>query len=159
MTTKVLFVCMGNICRSPTAVGVLRRYLQIAGMSDLITVDSAGTHSERVGSPPDSRSISAAAKRRYDLRGLKARRVDQSDFEASHYVLAMDRVNLNYLQEKCPQGDRAKLGLLLDYAPKAKYREVPDPYYGGPEGFELVLDLVEQGSEGLLDHLRQKLGW
>ncbi|MFN0316855.1 MAG: low molecular weight protein-tyrosine-phosphatase [Burkholderiales bacterium] len=157
--TKVLFVCMGNICRSPTAEGVFRRYVNIAGLSGLVTIDSAGTHGYHLGSPPDARAIAAAAKRRYDLNGLKARRIRDEDFAEFHYLLAMDRTNLDYLMEKCPPGHRPKLGLFLDYAPEAPYREVPDPYYGRAEVFELVLDLAEQGAEGLLDHLRLTKGW
>lgn len=159
MATKVLFVCMGNICRSPTAESVFRRYVNIAGLSGLVTIDSAGTHGYHLGSPPDARTVAAAAKRRYDLNGLKARRVREADFADFDYLLAMDRANLDYLTEKCPPGHHGKLRLFLDYAPEAVHREVPDPYYGGIEGFELVLDLVEQASEGLLDHLRQENGW
>ncbi|MSQ60764.1 MAG: low molecular weight phosphotyrosine protein phosphatase [Betaproteobacteria bacterium] len=156
---KVLFICMGNICRSPTAQGVFRHYVNNAGLSGLVTIDSAGTHRYHLGAAPDARAIAAAAKRRYDLNGLKARRIRDEDFAGFDYLLAMDRTNLDYLTEKCPPGHRAKLGLLLDYAPAALYREVPDPYYGRAEGFELVLDLVEQGAEGLLEHLRNKNGW
>lgn len=159
MATSVLFVCTGNICRSPTAEGVFRKYVGIAGISKLVTVDSAGTHGYHEGASPDPRSVSSAAKRRYDLSNLRARRIGVPDFAKFDYVLAMDRSNLEYLQGKCPDIHRGKLALLLDYAPSAQYREVPDPYYGGPEGFELVLDLVEAGAEGLLDHLRQKHGW
>ncbi len=150
---------MGNICRSPTAESVFRRYVHIAGLSGLVTIDSAGTHGYHLGAPPDARSIAVAAKRRYDLNGLKARRVREADFAGFDYLLAMDRNNLNYLTEKCPPGHRSKVRLFLDYAPEAPHREVPDPYYGGAEGFELVLDLVEQGAEGLLDHLRREMGW
>ncbi len=159
MAAKVLFVCMGNICRSPTAEGVFRRYLSIAGLSGLVTIDSAGTHGYHLGSPPDARCLAVAAKRRYDLTGIRARRVRDADFAEFDYLLAMDRTNLDYLTEKCPPGHRGKLRLFLDYAPEAVHREVPDPYYGGIEGFELVLDLIEQASEGLLHHLRQENGW
>jgi protein-tyrosine phosphatase len=150
---------MGNICRSPTAEGVFRRYVNSAGLSDLIGIDSAGTHGYHVGSAPDPRAVAAAARRRYDLNGLKARRVRDADFGEFQHLLAMDQTNLDHLLEQCPLIHRGKLSLFLDYAPRAKYREVPDPYYGGAEGFELVLDLIEQASEGLLDHLRQELGW
>lgn len=121
-------------------------------------VDSAGTNGYHLGSSPDGRAIAAAAKRRYDLNGHRARKIEPTDFTDFDRVLAMDNTNLAYLQNKCPPALRSKLGLLMDFAPAASYREVPDPYYGGHEGFELVLDLVEEGAEGLLDQLRQELG-
>lgn len=159
MAASVLFVCAGNICRSPTAEGVFRRFLTIAGVAQWVSVDSAGTNGYHDGAPPDPRSVSAAARRGYDLSKLRARRVIDVDFARFDYLLAMDRTNLEYLQKKCPEAHLPKLRLLLDYAPSATHREVPDPYYGGPEGFEVVLDLVEEGAEGLLDHLREAHGW
>jgi protein-tyrosine phosphatase len=155
---SVLMVCMGNICRSPTAEVVLRHRLQRAGLADHITVDSAGTHAGHTGEPPDERSIAHAGRRGYDLRGLRARRVTAADFEAFDLVVAMDADNLEALQRLCPPEHHTRLVRLLDYAPGARQRDVPDPYYGGAGGFERVLDLVEQGCDGLLQYLQAKQG-
>jgi len=154
----VLFVCMGNICRSPLAEGVFRERVRAAGVGGRIRVDSAGTHGYHVGHPPDGRARAAAARRGVDIAGLRARAVDASDFSEFDHLLAMDRANLSFLEARCPEGARHKLRLLLDFAPDAGAREVPDPYYGGRAGFERVLDLVEAGADGLIAHLRRTHG-
>ena len=149
---SVLFVCMGNICRSPTAEGVFRRLLEEAGVS--VDVDSAGTHAYHIGNPPDRRSQAAAAARGVDLSPLRARQVHASDYERFDLILAMDSDNLEILQGAAPAGCRASVRLFLEYAPDARVTDVPDPYYGGEAGFERVLDLVEEASRGLLASLR-----
>ena len=155
---RILFVCMGNICRSPTAEGVFRERLarlsadrtaDLAG--DLqIEVDSAGTHDYHVGEPPDARSVAAALRRGIDLSTLRARMVDVRDFEHFDLILAMDEQNLQELQRRAPSHTQGRLRLMMDYAPDAGRRFVPDPYYGGSPGFEEVLDLLEQAADGLL---------
>ena len=150
---RVLFVCMGNICRSPTAAGVFRRAQSESG-SHAIQVDSAGTHEYHVGDPPDRRAIAAAKKRGIDLSGLRARAVCDDDFAQFDLVLAMDRDNLDSLQRRAPSQYQERIRLVMDFAPQAYTREVPDPYYGGAEGFEAVLDLLEQASQGILRELR-----
>ncbi|MDR2000426.1 MAG: low molecular weight phosphotyrosine protein phosphatase [Zoogloeaceae bacterium] len=152
--TKILLICMGNICRSPTAEGVLRTKLEEAGLAGEVKVDSAGTHAYHVGEPPDPRSQKAAAKRGYRLEHLRARHVAAADFLRFDLILAMDRDNLALLQKACPPEERHRLGLLLNYARDAHHDEVPDPYYGGPSGFEQVLDLIEAACDGLIDSLR-----
>lgn len=147
---KVLFVCMGNICRSPTAEGVFTHLVERQGLSHLIGSDSAGTHAYHVGEPPDVRAQQAARKRGVAMAGLTARRVYDDDFSRFDYILAMDRDNLRNLQAMCPAEHQSKIRLLLDYAPSSDASEVPDPYYGNKSGFDRVLDLVEQGSRGLL---------
>jgi protein-tyrosine phosphatase len=154
----VLFVCMGNICRSPTAEGVFREQAKRAGIDKLLRIDSAGTHASLVNAPPDARSIAAAARRKYEIGKVRARKVTTKDFETHDFVLAMDRKILKSLEAIRPEGFGGQLALLLDFAPEAAYREVPDPYYGGPEGFELVLDLVETAVKGLLPTVRRKIG-
>lgn len=154
---RVLMVCMGNICRSPTAEAVLRHRLQRAGLAG-IEVDSAGTHAGHVGHQPDDRAIAHAGRRGYELAHLQARRVRNDDFEAFDLVVSMDDDNLASLQQICPPEAAHKLVLLLDFAPQADQPQVPDPYYGGPAGFERVLDLVEQGCDGLLQYLQSHQG-
>jgi protein-tyrosine phosphatase len=149
-------VCMGNICRSPTAEGVLRAHIERAGLAKKVEVDSAGTHAYHVGEPPDPRSQKAAAGRGYQLAHLRARRVAEADFLRFDLILAMDRDNLALLREACPPEEQHRVGLLLKYARNAKHDEVPDPYYGGPEGFERVLDLIEDGCAGLIEELRRR---
>ena len=151
----ILMVCMGNICRSPTAEAVLRHKLVQRGLADHVRVDSAGTHAWHTGEAPDHRSRNHAARRGYDLTGLRARLVQASDFERFDLLLAMDDGNLANLVAACPAAHHPKLRLLMEFAPKGWAREVPDPYGSGPEGFEQVLDLVESACEGLLPHLRQ----
>lgn len=153
---RLCFVCMGNICRSPTAEGVFQRKLEERGLTARIEIDSAGTHSYHVGSTPDSRAQQAARKRDYDLSGLRARKFVAADFAEFDYVLAMDRSNFSDLNRLLKPGDRGRLHLFLDFARHFDETEVPDPYYGGDAGFEHVLDLVEDASEGLLDHLCQE---
>lgn len=153
---KVLFVCMGNICRSPTAQGIFSHLTNQENLSNLIKVDSAGTHAYHVGNPPDHRAQATALKRGIDLSHQTARRVNVADFEEFDYVLAMDEDNLLDLQEICPDEHAHKVRLFLEYAPHLNIREVPDPYYGGPGGFDRVLDMVEIASEGLLKEIRDK---
>lgn len=152
---SVLFVCMGNICRSPTAEAVFRHYVESAGLSASILIDSAGTHDYHIGHQPDLRSQHAAGQRGYEMSGLRGRQVDRSDFERFDYVLAMDKANLAILQYLAPRGCKKQLGLLLNYARHHNEREVPDPFYGGEQGFERVLDMVEDAAQGLLLHIRQ----
>ena len=153
---KVLFVCLGNICRSPTAHGVFQHMIEQEGLSRLVEVDSAGTHAYHIQEPPDRRAQQAAMKRGIDLSPLRARRAFANDFDAFDYVLAMDRENLSSLEQICPEGLEYKLGLFLDYAPDLNISEVPDPYYGGPAGFDRVLDLIEEASHGLISHLQKE---
>ena len=151
---RVLFVCMGNICRSPTAEGVFRRALHAKG--DLsIEIDSAGTHAYHVGEPPDRRAVAAAQRRGIDLSGLRARTVVDDDFERFDLILAMDRDNLDLLHRRAPAHFHERIKLVMEFAPDAYTREVPDPYYGGTKGFEEVLDLLEQASRGLLRELQE----
>ena len=154
---RVLFICMGNICRSPVAEGVFRRMLEGAGLSNKVYVDSAGTHSYHIGAPPDTRSQVTALRRGIDLRGLRARQVTVTDFAEFDYLLAMDRDNFEHLLALCQDAElRRRIQLLMDFAPDLPEREVPDPYYGGPTGFDRVMDLIEEASEGLLVHLRER---
>lgn len=154
---KVLFVCMGNICRSPTAEGVFRRRLEQAGLAHAVQIDSAGTHSYHVGSSPDARAQKAAARRGYDLSELVGRQVGQRDFEMFDYILAMDKENLANLKRVCPVGMEHKLRLFLSFSARFTGQEVPDPYYGGERGFDVVLDMIEDASDGLLDEIRSRL--
>lgn len=156
-TVKVLFVCMGNICRSPTAEGVFKGLVEKAGLAGRIISDSAGTHDYHVGEAPDSRAQSAALTRGYDLSPLCARQVSRRDFQEFDHVLAMDEANLEQLKRLCPPEHAARVKLFMEFAGEGATREVPDPYYGGSQGFERVLDLVEQASRGLLEHLRREL--
>lgn len=154
--THVLMVCLGNICRSPTAEGVLRTKLQRAGLDRRVDVASAGTHGER-GSVPDARAVAAAARRGYDLSRIRSRRLTDKDFERFDLVLAMDLENLDHLMTQCPATHHDRLGLLLELgAPSLGLREVPDPYYGAPAGFERVLDLIEPACDGLIDTLQRR---
>ena len=152
---SVLFVCMGNICRSPTAEAVFRARVEEAGLARHILIDSAGTHDYHIGDPPDARAQRAALQRGYDMSALRGRQVDLPDFTRFDYVLAMDRANLAILQRLCPQAQRERLGLFLEYARQHDEREVPDPYYGGADGFERVLDMVEDAAEGLLAYIQE----
>lgn len=154
---KVLFVCLGNICRSPTAEGVFKTYLQQAGLAGQVTTDSAGTADWHTGKAPDSRTVKAAATRGYDLSVLRARQAQAEDFHRFDLVLAMDRSNLENLQAIQPEDGTAELALYLPYCGVTSTSEVPDPYYGGAEGFEHVLDLLEQASESLLQRVRSRL--
>ncbi len=153
----VLFYCMGNICRSPTAHGVFEARVRQAGMAAQVRVDSAGTHGYHVGAPPDARSQAHALRRGYDLSGQRARQLTAGDFERFDLVLAMDWDNLALGEQLCPPEHRRKLRRFAEFFQRFEHTVVPDPYTGGPAGFELVLDLVEDGSEGLLRHVRQQL--
>jgi protein-tyrosine phosphatase len=148
--TAVLLVCMGNICRSPTAEGVLRHKAEAAGLMHLLYIDSAGTHDYHVGSAPDARAQKAALGRGYDLSALRGRHVSDQDFERFDYILAMDRDNLNNLQKRCPEQYKHKVRLYLTFSSRFPNLNVPDPYYGGNKGFEQVLNMVEDAADGLL---------
>ena len=149
---SVLFVCMGNICRSPTAEGVFRHHVAEAGLEDRFEIDSAGTHAYHVGEPPDRRAQEAATRRGFSLAEIRARRVAADDFERFHYIIAMDEDNLAMLHEQADGAHRDKIRLFLEFGTGPE-TEVPDPYYGGATGFERVLDLVEDASRGLLEVL------
>ena len=158
MQVRVLFVCMGNICRSPTAEGVFRHFVQQSSLQHLIEADSAGTHGYHIGDPPDERAQATALRRGYDLSPLRARQVTREDFRAFDYVLAMDNENLRALQRICPPQVQRNPLLFLSFSSTRTVTEVPDPYYGGPQGFEHVLDLVEDAAQGLLRRIRKDLG-
>ncbi len=153
--TKVLFVCMGNICRSPTAEGVFRDKVKKAGLAASVQTDSAGTHGYHVGNPPDARAQEAARGRGYDLSDLRGREVCAQDFEAFDYVLAMDKDNLAILQQKCPAHLQHKVRRLLSFSRRYPNLDVPDPYYGGRAGFDMVLDMVEDAAEGLIEAINR----
>lgn len=146
---------MGNICRSPTAEAVFRQRVEAAGLAHAIHIDSAGTHDYHIGDAPDPRTRRAAQQRGYDMSTLRGRQVERGDFSRFDYVLAMDSANLAILQRLRPQDSVSHLGLFLEFAKRHREREVPDPYYGGSDGFERVLDMVEDAAEGLLAHLRK----
>lgn len=153
MSIRVLFVCLGNICRSPTADGILRHQLEQAGLHKRVSVDSAGTSGWHIGRGPDPRTVAAARKRGYDLSSLRARQVSAADFAEFDYILAMDHANLADLRAIAPSEYRGHLGLFLEFANQDTV-EVPDPYYGEGDGFERVLDLVEEASSGLVRHIQ-----
>jgi len=148
---KVLFVCMGNICRSPTAEGVFTHLVAERGFKDRIIVDSAGTHGWHEGNPPDSRSIAAAVDRGIDISHQRSRRLVPADFHEYDYIVAMDRANLDHMEGICPPGAETKLSLLLEFAKQLEEEEVPDPYYGIGDGFSYVFDLVETAAGDLLE--------
>lgn len=154
---RILFVCLGNICRSPTAEGVLRTLAAREAPELRLEVDSAGTADFHVGEPPDPRTQAAGLRRGYDLAALRARVIEPADFGHFDLILAMDEDNLRVLRRRAPAHVHERLRLLLEFAPDADSRDVPDPYYGGPNGFEEVLDLVEAATRGLLTHLRQRV--
>ncbi len=152
---KVLFVCMGNICRSPTAEGVFTKLVNEKQIEQHFIIDSAGTHAYHVGEPPDLRAQQAATERDIHLNHLRARKVVMGDFEDFDFLLAMDDDNYFALTNACPAHHKHKIQYFLDYAPHLEQREVPDPYYGGKYGFEQVLDMVEAASLGFLTSLQQ----
>ena len=154
---RVLFVCMGNICRSPTAHGVFRHMVKAQGMAHQVQVDSAGTHNYHPGSPPDPRSQHHAVQRGYDLSDLRARQIQDADFERYDLILAMDWDNLALVQAECPDEHQAKVRRLTEFCLTQTNPVVPDPYYGGTNGFEKVLDLVEDACEGLIRHVKRQV--
>ncbi len=154
-TVKILFVCFGNICRSPTAAAVFKKLVTEEGFHEQIEVDSAGTSGYHIGDAADPRSIDAASKREVDLSDHRGRRVEEADFEKYHYVIAMDNENYSNLATLCTAGNWGKLKMFLDYSNEFEGREVPDPYYGGERGFEVVLDMAESASKGLLKEIKE----
>ena len=150
---SILFVCLGNICRSPTAEGVFLKKSQQAGLN--VHVDSAGTAGYHIGKSPDNRSQDVAKKRGYDLTSLKSRAVAESDFETFDLIVAMDESNYADLTEKCPTALQQKIVKMMSFA-TSEFDEVPDPYYSGRKGFEIVLDLIEQASDGLINELKTR---
>jgi len=154
---RILFVCMGNICRSPTAEGVFRRVVRERAPQLPIEIDSAGTHDYHVGEPPDARAIAAAARRGIDLRGLRARQVQDDDFAAFDLIVAMDRNNRAALVERSPAEFHPRIRSFMEFSASSTVEDVPDPYYGGPLGFEEVLDLAEEASLGLLEEVLRQM--
>lgn len=152
---KVLFVCMGNICRSPTAHGIFEKLVTDAGLAEQILIDSAGTISYHVGEPPDSRASQTAREHGIDLTCQRARQVRADDYQQQDYILAMDYDNLRSLQQSCPANQQHKLQLLLSYHPDEFLDQVPDPYYGGDSGFEQVYEMVELACRNLLTHITE----
>jgi protein-tyrosine phosphatase len=153
---RLLFVCMGNICRSPSAEGVFRRVLAERAPNLTIEIESAGTHDYHVGSPPDRRAIEAARRRGIDLSSLRARQVSVADFERFDLILAMDEENLEELKRQAPRQYHSRIRLLMEFAADATLQYVPDPYYGGAQGFEQVLDLLEEAAEGLVEEVLRR---
>ena len=153
--SSILFVCLGNICRSPTAHGVCESYIAARGLGDSVSVDSAGTGAWHIGESPDGRATEAARLRGYELAHLRARQISVDDFYEFDYVLAMDSKNLMHLTALQPEDSKARVCLFLDFHPRKPLRDVPDPYYGGDEGFKQVLDLIESTCEALLDHVER----
>lgn len=151
---SVLFVCLGNICRSPTAEGVFRHHVREQQLQQWVEHDSCGTAGYHIGSPPDRRAVAHAQGRGYAIHDLRARQISHTDFQHFDLILAADRDNLRNLQALCPPEQRHKLRLMLDFSEQYAGQEVPDPYYGGAEGFEQVLDMLEDMTRGLLRHLR-----
>jgi len=155
---KVLFVCLGNICRSPTAEGVFRKHVNDAGLSRLIVIDSAGTHAYHVGEPPDRRAQETAARRGIDISGLRGRRATETDLDEFDYILAMDRENLHNLLAIAQEHHKKRIQLFMEFAEEQEEKDVPDPYYGGPSGFDRVMDMIEEASAGLLREIKRKHG-
>lgn len=150
---SVLFVCTGNICRSPTAEAIFRKLVADAGMSETILADSAGTHGYHIGEPPDTRAQASAADRGYDLSSLRARRVERADLQRFDLIVAMDRGHFTILSRMAEPSAAHKLKLMMSYADRFEEKDVPDPYYGGPQDFERVLDMLEDAARGLLDSI------
>ena len=157
MSINVLFVCMGNICRSPTAHALFREAVTAAGLDDEIRTDSAGTHAYHIGNPPDRRATETALSRGFVMTDLRARQVDGADYLSFDYIVAMDRHNLRLLKADCPTDQLGRLSLMLDWA-TGWGEEVPDPYYGGDEGFVQVFDMLTDACQGLLGHIAQQHG-
>lgn len=158
MSYRVLLVCMGNICRSPTAEGVLRQFIRTNNLGDTVEVDSAGTHGYHVGEAPDARTQRAALARGYNLSQLRARKVAPQDLDYFDLILAMDRSNLDNLQRMAMPEQQEKIRLFMDYARNFEDEEVPDPYYGLGHGFDLVLDMIEDAAQGLVNEIKKKIG-
>jgi len=156
MMSKILFVCMGNICRSPSAEGVFRHVVNEAGLADAVHIDSAGTHAYHVGEAPDARAQAAARKRGYDISGQRARQICQDDFREYDWILAMDWDNLAALQQICPKQYHHKLMLLMRFANEFEEAIIPDPYYGGVDGFNRALDYIEDACQGVLEVVRKR---
>ena len=154
---SVLFVCTGNICRSPTAEGVFRQKVEKASLENIILIDSAGTIAFHTGESPDPRSQQAAKNRGIDLSDLQARPINAQDFDEFDFLIALDRSHLEAMQKQAPENCTAQVRLLMDFASDADIEDVPDPYYGGPDGFEDVLNLIEDAAEGLLQEVRKDL--
>lgn len=154
---RVLLVCMGNICRSPLAHGVVRQRLQESGLADRVALESAGTHGYHAGSPPDDRAQTAARRRGIEISDLRARHVEQSDFELFDLILAMDDENMAVLRDASAEEHHHKIHLFMEFAIGDEGRGVPDPYYGGPIGFERVLDMVEEAAEGLVARIQAEM--
>ncbi len=148
--TKVLFVCMGNICRSPMAEGIFRKAVRDAGLEGHVEIDSAGTHAYHIGSPPDARAQQAIRQRGVDISGLRGRKVEDADFERFDYILAMDGDNVSRLMQRAPARHQDKIRRLLAFSRKYPNLDVVDPYYGGPQGFEENLDMIEDAVQGLI---------
>jgi low molecular weight protein-tyrosine phosphatase len=147
---------MGNICRSPTAQGVFRKMVADAGLEGCVVIESAGTHAYHVGEPPDARAQQACKRRGYEIADLRARQITQEDFRNFDLILAMDWENLALMQQQCPKAHKHKLHLLMRFAGEHDAATVPDPYYGGPEGFNTVLDYVEDACQGLIEVVRKR---
>jgi protein-tyrosine phosphatase len=157
MSFRVLLVCMGNICRSPTAEGVLRQYIKNNMLGDRVEVDSAGTHGYHVGEAPDSRTQRAAAARGYNLSQVRARKVARQDLDYFDLILAMDKSNLDNLRRMASPEQQERIKLFMDYAKNFDDDEVPDPYYGLGHGFDLVMDMVEDAAQGLIEDIQKRL--
>lgn len=153
---KVMFVCMGNICRSPSAEAVFHHMVETSGLRDYVEVASSGTHDYHVGGPADSRSHGALLNRGIDMSSHKAQQFKRVHFDEYDYILVMDRVNHAHVMDMCPTGHAEKVHYFLDFAPQLNLKEVPDPYYSGAEGFERVLDLVEAAAAGLMAEIRER---
>ena len=156
---RILFICMGNICRSPTAEGVFRHQIAGAGLAEQVVIDSAGTHNYHPGEAPDRRSQRHAEQRGYDLSMIRARQLTDEDFHQFDLLLVMDWDNLALAESRCPPEHRRKLRRLTEFCTTLEATVVPDPYYDGEAGFEYVLDLIEDAGQGLLQHVRQKIGY
>lgn len=153
---RVLFVCLGNICRSPSAQGVLEKRIRDAGLAHAISVDSCGTAAFNVGKPPDPRAVAAAARSGYDISGQIARQIHDDDYASADYIIAMDRINLTNVQAWAPKDYQGELRLFLEYCPGGGNRQIPDPYYEDADRFDGVINMLEKAADGLLAYIQQK---